>query len=288
MNNISTFSYTKETALSRLPHRPKNSNKGTFGKVCVIGGTVNMSGAAYFAAKAAYRTGAGLVNIVTPEENRIIYQTQIPEAVLSTYNRESFDPEEIRDAVDSASVVVIGMGLGLNDLSLKILRTTLKACRVPLVIDADALRLMATYPELWHTLNEDVPVTVTPHPGEMSALCGMQIPQILEGASNVALSFSRLHKNCITVLKTSSTVVSDGNDVIYQNNTGNSGMSTGGSGDVLAGMIGALIAQQCDPFTASTLGVYFHGLAGDFASNQKNEYSVMASDIIESIPYVLK
>lgn len=280
------FSYSP-SALERMPIRPENSHKGTFGRVLVVGGSPCMSGAAYFSAKAAYRTGAGLVQILTHEDNRIILQTQLPEAILSTYSEKDFNEDLISEAIEKADVIVIGVGLGQTPLAERILSLTLSAADAPIIADADALNLIAKRLSLLDTAS--APIIITPHMAEMARLCHTDISEIMANQVGFATSFAEKN-SLICVLKDHETVVCDGNvnSPIYINKSGNSGMSTGGSGDVLTGIIAALIAQGMPLFDATALGVYIHGLAGDAAADELGEYSVMASDIIEHISTVIK
>ncbi len=276
------FTYDK-TALSMLPERPVRSNKGTFGQVAVVGGSVGMSGAAYFSAKAAYRTGCGLVRIISPRENRVIYQTQLPEAVLTLYDSDAPDERDIKNAVCRASSVVLGIGLGTSETARKLLMHTLESVNCPIVIDADGLNLLAADKELLRKLPKNT--VVTPHAGEMSRLTGLPIAAVLDDIPAVSERFAEEY-GVICVMKDSNTAVSDGQRTMI-NASGNSGMATGGSGDVLSGIIASLLAQGTAPFEAAALGVYIHGLAGDIVAKALSEYSVMASDIIEAIPRVL-
>ncbi len=278
---MNIFSYDK-LDLQRIPARPQRSNKGTFGRVLIIGGSVGMSGAAYFSAKAAYRCGAGLVQIMAPRENRAIYQTQLPEALLTLYDSAAPDESSVKNAVCRATCIAVGMGLGTDEAAKKILKWALEASTVPLVIDADALNLLAAEPELWQLVPRGS--IITPHPAEMSRISGLHIEEICNGIPRVASDIAS-SRGVICVLKDANTAVSDGERVMI-NQSGNSGLATGGSGDVLAGVIAALIAQGCDNFEAAALGVYIHGLAGDYAAARLSEYSVMASDIIDSLPNV--
>ena len=284
----SFFSY-RPSDLARIPMRPKESNKGTFGRVLVIGGSPCMSGAAYFSAKAAYRTGAGLVQILTHADNRVILQTQLPEAILTAHgDRPEEQKEVILAALEKADVIVIGVGLGQSPAAEALVRMTLSHTDVPLVIDADAINLIARDPSLLDLAS--VPIVITPHMMEMARLCDRTVPEIvadkLHHATHVAESNA-----LICVLKDHETLVVDGGSdehTVYLNKSGNSGMATGGSGDVLTGVIAALIAQGMEPFDAATLGVYIHGLAGDAAADDLGEYSVMATDIIDHISAVIK
>ena len=248
-----------------------------------------MSGAAYFSAKAAYRTGAGLVHILTHEDNRIILQTQLPEAILSVYGgRLAEKKQELLEAIKKADVIVIGVGLGQSPTSRDLVEMTLANADVPLVVDADALNLIAKEPSLLDLAS--APIIVTPHMAEMARLCDRSVPEILADKLEYATRFAEQNA-LICALKDHETLVVDGGTderYTYINKSGNSGMATGGSGDVLTGVIAALIAQGMQPFDAATLGVYIHGLAGDAAADDLGEYSVMASDIIDHISAVIK
>jgi NAD(P)H-hydrate epimerase len=280
------FSYSP-SALEKMPIRPENSHKGTFGRVLVIGGSPCMSGAAYFSAKAAYRTGAGLVQILTHEDNRIILQTQLPEAILSTYSESNFNEDALSEAIEKSDVIVIGVGLGQSALARRILSLTLSVAEVPVIADADALNLISKEPALLDSAA--APIIVTPHMMEMARLCHTDVSEIMANAVDFAVEFADKN-SLICVLKDHESIAYDGtsDSGIYINKSGNSGMSTGGSGDVLTGIIAALIAEGMPLFDATTLGVYIHGLAGDAAADELGEYSVMASDIIERISTVIK
>ena len=276
--------FEEKSLISLLPERPERSNKATFGKVLCVAGSYCMSGAAYLAAKAAYRTGAGLVKVLTPEENRVIIQSSLPEALLGVYNREYFDENIAAEAVKWADVVAVGPGMGTDETAKKLLCAVLTNSAKPVIIDADGLNIIAADPRLWEIVPRGS--VITPHPGEMARLCECTAREILDDVSGICQGFARA-RNVVCVLKDHNTAVSDGNDV-YINSTGNSGMATGGSGDVLAGMIAALMAQGLSPFAAAAIGVRLHGAAGDVAAEALGEYSVMASDIIDSIPKVMK
>ena len=268
--------------LSALPPRPANAHKGRFGRVLIIGGSVNMSGAAYFAAKAALRSGAGLVEILTPAENRLIYQTQLPEALLTVYDPEAPDEGVIAAAIDRASAVAVGMGLSQSKAALYLVAMALSRAKVPLIVDADALNLMGRDPALLELCCQRTePTVLTPHLMEMSRISGTPIPVItadpVAHAKRIATAIG-----AVVVQKDARTVISDG-ETVYLNAYGNSGMATGGSGDVLAGVIAALAAQGATALEAARLGVLAHALAGDEAAKVHSNRGMIASDIIEGL-----
>lgn len=287
-NRPHCFYFTKKD-LEQLPERKKDGNKGTFGKVLVIAGAKNVSGAAYFSAKAAYRTGAGLVKIMTVSENRTILQTVLPEALFQEYDQENYEKKEekiLLSNLEWADSVVIGPGMGINDISKKILKFVWNYAKVPVVIDADAIHMLKELEE-WEKKECLVPVILTPHIKEMSVLTGKAIEMIKSNLIETAVEEAVKSENLFVVLKDAVTIVSNGAEQ-YINVSGNNGMATGGSGDVLTGVIAALIAQGNKPFTAASLGVYIHGISGDIASREKGYYGVVADDLIENIPKVLK
>lgn len=286
-----TFSFTSAAeALMMLPSRPARSSKGDFGRVLCVCGSYGMAGAAYLCAKAAYRSGAGLVEIFTHESNRIILQTLIPEAIVTTYTNE-YTRDALLPPLERADCVVAGCGLSVTPLSRKILSDLLHSAdseKTPLVLDADALNLLSQNPSLMKYTKGAV---ITPHPKEMSRLTGISVERILSSTADTARTYAQKH-SLVCVLKDHRAVASDGSSRVYLNTTGNNGMATGGSGDVLAGIIGGILAQRRnskkDLLHLTALGVYIHGLAGDIASRELGEYSLMANDIIDALPKALK
>jgi NAD(P)H-hydrate epimerase len=268
-----------EEDLALLPSRPAHSNKGTYGRLLVIAGSVGMAGAAVLAAQSACRMGCGLVKVVTPEENRTILQTSVPEALLLTYGGGPAD-EELADALKWADAVVIGPGIGTGMQAQHIVEVTLQHCKVPLLADADALNIIARNTAQLHAPH--APMIVTPHLGEMARLTGESVSQIQADLVSHAVEFA---KTCevVCVLKDFRTVTAVWGGRTYLNLSGNPGMATAGSGDVLSGIIGSLLAQGLEPSLAAPLGVYIHGLAGDEAKKRCGERALLASDIIQGV-----
>ena len=268
-----------------LPKRKERSSKGDYGRVLCVCGSVGMSGAAYLCAKACYRVGAGLVEIFTPEENRAVLQASLPEAIVTAYNEKNMT-ELLISSLKKASCVAAGCGLSISPSSRTLLATLLESvdtAKTPLILDADALNLVSKNPSFLKRIKGAI---ITPHMLEFSRLSGVSVKEILDSPETFALDYARKN-SLICVLKDHNTVVSDGGDKIYINNTGNSGMSTAGSGDVLAGIIAGIAAQsRCASLDIAALGVYIHGLAGDIAAKHLSEYSLMASDIIDALPIV--
>lgn len=277
--------------LVNLPKRAADANKGTCGKLLIIAGSAGMSGAAFLSALGAYRTGAGLVKILTVEENRHILQSQLPEAIVETYEAEMLleDREVFYDMVagrcDWATAIVLGPGLGQDPYSRDLAEAVLTHAYVPVVLDADALNTVAMYPELTGYFTENI--IITPHMGEMMRLTGLGIAELKENPVEEARNYSMRH-GITCVLKDAATVIADKEGEIYVNTSGNSSMAKAGSGDVLTGVIGGLLAQGMELNAAASYGVYLHGLAGETAAAQQGMYGVLAHEIADCIGQVIQ
>ena len=266
-----------------LPDRPEDSNKGTYGRLLVIAGSKGMAGAAYLNAHAAYMTGAGLVRVYTSSDNREILQTLLPEAIITTY--EEYNKEELLSLLTWADGVCIGSGLGMSRLSEKILKTVIEYVKVPCLIDADGLNLLAENNNYLDQMAERRFV-ITPHMKEMSRLTGTPVEELKADRIQILKDFiSRYRITC--VLKDSRTLIASEEKGIRMNLTGNSAMAKAGSGDVLAGVISGWMVQGKEAEDAAELGTYIHGLSGDLAKFEKGVYSVMARDLIEYISKAL-
>lgn len=266
--------------VARLPKRRRHSNKGDYGKILVAAGSPGMAGAAYFAAKAAYAAGAGLVRIFTPEENRTVLAGCLPEAILTAYSGEAFDRKSLCDAMRWADVIAAGPGLGTSDTAEQIVHEIVKEADVPVILDADALNVIAKEPSVLREAHADI--IVTPHPGEMGRLTGMSAEEILNHPAETAETFSKQY-HVVCVLKNEHTVICSPKGRTYLNLSGNPGMATAGSGDVLTGVIAALAAQGMDAAEAAAFGVFLHGCAGDAAAAQVGMRGLMASDLIDGL-----
>jgi NAD(P)H-hydrate epimerase len=278
-----SVSIYERTDLLQLAPRESHSNKGTFGKMLLIAGSVNMAGAAILAAKAAYAAGVGLVRIVTPEENRIMIQTSVPEAILTTYSAKKPEQTLLLEAMKWADVIVCGPGIGLSEAARVLVRTVLSSAAVPVLLDADALNLIAE--DTGILLKPHTDMVLTPHLGEMSRLTKDSVTYIQSQLISVAEEFARQY-NIVCVLKDEHTITSVPYRQTYLNMSGNSGMAVAGSGDVLSGVIGSLMAQGMSAEKAAPLGVYLHGCAGDIMAGTASKRGMVASDIIEGIRQV--
>ena len=272
----------EESDLSLLPERVAHSNKGTYGKLLVIAGSSNMAGNAAFAANAAYRMGTGLVKVLTAEENRTAMFTLAPEAVLSTYS-DYLDPNEVIASINWADAIVLGPGIGKSEISRALVRLVLEKADVPLVIDADGLNILAEDLSLLQGHKQEI--ILTPHLGEMGRLLGQPVNYIQENLVETARNFANDY-DVTLVLKDFHTVIAKPYGMTYLNLSGNDGMATAGSGDVLSGIIGGLCANRCKE--AAELGVYIHGLSGDVAKQYVGKRAMIASDLIAGLCEVLK
>lgn len=282
------------TDLARLPVRKNDGNKGSFGRVLVIAGNERMCGACQFAALGAYRIGAGLVRVLTVKENRNVLMQTVPEAIVDTYDSEVAEAC-LKETLDWADCVVAGPGIGTDERACRIMKYIWSHCRVPLVVDADGLNILASCPD-WLKRDRDsqretggergAEVYFTPHLGEFSRLAKKSIKCCKEDIISAAASYAR-EQGVILVCKDARTVVADPAGELYLNTSGDNGIATGGSGDVLAGILAGLLAQGMQGLEAAALAVYLHGLAGNRASSIKSTYAVKAGDLLEALPQVL-
>ncbi len=280
----SLAAYTKKE-LAKLPPRRSHTNKGSYGKLLLIAGSVNMAGASVLAARAAYAAGCGLVRVYTPEENRVILQTAVPEAILTTYAAKGAGWEKLAEALQWADVVVLGPGVGRGKEMADTVKYVTENAAVPMILDADALNLMAENRGLFDKIHTDV--VVTPHLGEMGRLCDKTILEIQSNIIGTAEEFAAKY-HVVCALKDARTIVSLPDGQSFLNLSGNNGMATAGSGDVLAGIIGALAAQGLSVGEAAPLGVFLHGMAGDEICKETGTYGMMAEDLVAGIKIVLR
>jgi len=262
----------------KLSARPRDAHKGDFGTVLVVAGSEGMLGAAILCATAALRGGAGLVRVALPAALRPLLPLAQPCA--TTVLRSAV---AVRDAVGGADAVVVGPGLGTGSATRSLVRSVLRDSVVPVVLDADALNVLAP---LRGPLVTRGGLVLTPHPGEAARLLGTTAAAV-QADRPEALRELCARSGAVVVLKGASTLVGDGHQC-YQNRTGNPGMATGGSGDVLAGLLAALLAQGLPPFAAACLAVHVHGKAGDLVADRLSERGLIASDLPAAIAEVLR
>jgi ADP-dependent NAD(P)H-hydrate dehydratase len=275
------------TNLPRLPARPRDAHKGTFGKVLIIAGSVGMSGAAILTGLGALRGGAGLVHIATPSAAQPVVAAGHP-CYLTTPLPSDADGGLAADAVgrleallESVKVIAFGPGLGRSAAIANILELLLTRHAGPMVVDADGMFALGSLLQKGPLPARTVPIICTPHPGEFAQLTGLTTQQVQADRKAQAVRFATEH-HVIVALKGHGTIVTDGQRV-FMNTTGNPGMAKGGSGDVLTGLIAALLAQGLAPLEATQLGVYLHGLAGDIASGLVGEQAMLPTDLVEAL-----
>lgn len=298
-----------------LPPRDSEGHKGTFGKVLLIVGSLNMAGAAILAARAAYRSGAGMVKVISPECNRTIIQVAVPEALYMPAESSS---EKWQKAFEWCDVVGIGSGLGTDENAKTALKRALTMTDKPMVVDADALNVFKSVTDgIDYNLLSGRKMVFTPHAGELARLVkavGSEIGEcgeFGEQSESVKMNSSQLNNEqidsaqssnvqidsammisrtfgCVVAAKSADTYVVDASEIysegnVFRNDRGNSGMATAGSGDVLAGCITALMGQGLNPFEAACAGVQLHAIAGDRAAAAHSEAWIMASDICDNL-----
>lgn len=281
---------------AQLLQRRINSHKGDFGHIFIIGGSARFSGAAVLCSLAAMRSGAGLVTLGIPEDlNNAIIKIKPKEAMTLPLPQTkggslSFSAyRKLADFLKNIDILVIGPGLTRDKSTQRLARKIIANNRaVSTVIDADGLNALAGHLNILRTThNAKCTAILTPHPGEMARLLGISTAKVQAKRKEIAQKFSGDYKVTL-VLKGHNTVVADYHGNSYINKTGNPGMATAGSGDVLSGMIAALLGQGLTAFNAAKYAVYLHGVAGDLAAKEKTQAGMIASDIIEKIPEAIK
>jgi len=269
--------------LPQLPQRSERAHKGMFGRVLIIGGSRGMSGAVCLAGLGALRGGAGLVFLAVPHgivpivaAAELSYLTiPVPE---DNHGRIGHGARKMLvDAVAKNDVVALGPGLGMSDDLIELVKFLYLSVEQPIVVDADGLNALASSSGGVDKRSGSFPCVLTPHPGEFARLLGTEIKTVQNNREQLTVDFAKNH-NLVLVLKGHRTVISDGSRLAI-NTTGNSGMATGGSGDVLTGLIAALIGQGMQAFEAAQLGTHLHGLAGDLAAAEHSKSTMIASDL---------
>ncbi|MCR5482448.1 MAG: NAD(P)H-hydrate dehydratase [Clostridia bacterium] len=262
--------------------KPRNTeaHKGDFGKILIIAGTKGMAGAAVMCARAALRSGAGLVKVSIPEELFPIVQISVPEAICVGRNLTKEDFEEY-------DAIAIGPGLGTDEESARLLEKVLDDYEKTLVLDADALNIVAKKGNHELLKRSRAKTIITPHLGEAKRLMGMVKYQPVNSRERLAEELVNLTES-VSVLKGAGTVVAAKDHPSYINTTGNPGMATGGSGDVLTGMITAFAGQGIEPFDAAKTAVFLHGMAGDMSCEAFGEYGMTALDIADMCALAIK
>lgn len=284
---MAAIELSKRDIRALLPARPQSAHKGTFGHLLVLAGSRGFTGAARLCGLAAARSGVGLVTLGVPRTLADIVAAGVSELMtlpLPAGRTEAFSAEALRPALAFAakmSAVALGPGISQNAGTKSFVGEFVAKCPAPLVVDADGLNTLAG--RLAPLRARKSPTILTPHPGEMARLCGATTGDVQANREKIASEFAQKHK-CVLALKGNRSVIAGPGGELFVNPTGNSGMATGGTGDALTGILGALLAQGVPALDAARLGVYAHGLAGDFAAAEKTERAMIAGDLIEKLP----
>lgn len=279
---------TSDEIRKLLPKRKVTSNKGTYGHALCICASMKMVGAAHLAVGGALRCGAGLVTAAFPQSAYAALAPRFTESLLLPLESNiegtfAFSAlHGILAASEKATAILVGCGMGLNKDTVRLISSIIKESKKPLVIDADGINALSTNIDI---LKEaQAPIILTPHPGEMSRLCKKSITEILANPVAIAREFAKKH-GVTVVLKTANTVVCDGkNDMTYINTTGNSGLSRGGSGDLLAGMTVSFLAQGIPAFDAAVCAVHLHGLCADYVAKKTSMRGMLPTDVLNALP----
>ena len=276
---------THEAVLKILPDRDKNAHKGNFGKLLLLCGSRGFTGAAYLAAMGTLRSGAGLVFLGVPESIYAIEAVKLNEAVVFPLPDEGGKLSlealpEILNRLPQMDAVLLGPGLGQSEAVYEVVKTVLEQARCPVVLDADGINVMTTHKDILR--GRTAPTVLTPHAGEFARLGGNPKGDRQSEAEAMARDLG-----CVLLLKGHRTVITDG-ETTYINPTGNPGMAVGGSGDVLSGIITALLGQGIEPLAAAACGAWIHGAAGDVCARELGQYGMLPTDMLNVLPRLLK
>jgi hydroxyethylthiazole kinase-like uncharacterized protein yjeF len=282
---------TEDAVRPWFPRRETDAHKGTFGHLLVVAGASGKTGAAAMVGKAAMRVGTGLVTLATSERAQPTLEAKCLEVMVDNIVESVTAPlndkitKRIAQIVEGKQAVAVGPGLtkakGISSLVVRMLQTL----EVPAVVDADGINILAEDPSGMSRIS--VPMVLTPHPGEMARLMNKTVPVVQADRIGLAREAAKKHK-VVIVLKGAHTVVAAPDGRVFINTTGNPGMASGGMGDVLTGIVGGLLAQRLEPLNAALLGVYLHGLSADRAKDKVGIPGLIASDVIDELPHVLK
>jgi NAD(P)H-hydrate epimerase len=281
----------RETILPYFVRRRKDTHKGTYGHLFILSGSFGKTGAAIMAGKAALKMGAGLVTLGVPESclpiiarSMIELMTEpLPETSARTLSAEALD--RVMNLLQGKNTLLIGPGISTHPSTAELVLSLLPKLDLPAVIDADALNILAMKPEIIKSLPK--PVVLTPHPGEFARLLKLSIRDVLEKRLELAPQFAQ-ENSAYLVLKGYRTLIATPEGDVFVNPTGNPGMATAGSGDVLSGMIASMLIQEKKPLEAILAAVYVHGLSGDIGAEKLGEKALTAGDIIRYLPPAIK
>lgn len=273
------------------PPRSPESHKGTYGHLLVLAGSIGKTGAAYLTSQSAARVGAGLVTLGIPESLNAIMEMKLTEVMtypLPETGEKTFSAQAItaiEEMLPRMSALVFGPGVGVNPEVKELIEWIILKADIPIVLDADGVNSLAAHASILKEARQ--PMVLTPHPKELSRLLGIELKAVLDDRLEISRR-AAVELNCYLVLKGFRTLIADPQGNVFINPTGNPGMATGGTGDVLTGVIGGLLAQGLPKIQAIQAGVYLHGFAGDLVREQKGEYGLLATDLIEHLPIAIE
>jgi NAD(P)H-hydrate epimerase len=278
---------TVREAAALMPDRPGDAHKGTFGKVVVVAGSVGYTGAAALASMSAARSGAGLVFLGTPTSLNDVMETKLtevitrplPETAARALSKDAFEP--VLELIRDADALAIGPGVSQDPSAQALVQAVVEEVAIPCVVDADGVNALS--PDRIAGRRGRGAMVLTPHPGEMSRLTGHPTAEVLERRDEIAREVAAKTSTTVVLKGAGSLIVEPGGE-LFLNPTGNSGLASGGSGDVLTGVIAALLGQGLSATDAAALGAYVHGLAGDIAAAEKGEIGMVAGDVMEALP----
>ncbi len=284
LTGTGVFLLEESDVRGRIPKRRSDSHKGTYGHVLVIGGSWGKTGAAALTSLGALRGGAGLVTVATRPEALLPVMQHAPEVMgLELINEGALGPRDLNvllDAAEGKDAVVFGPGIERGDETWKLIGPFLEELTCPCVLDADALNAIAGHLEVLQKAKSEL--LLTPHPGELSRLLGLTTAEVQKNRVSLASAFAKDHQ-VVLVLKGARTLIARDDGTVFINPTGNPGMATGGTGDVLAGLCGALVAQGLSTEDAAVAGTWVHGLAGDLAKERRGEMGLIATDLLDGL-----
>jgi hydroxyethylthiazole kinase-like uncharacterized protein yjeF len=273
--------------IDKIPSRREDSHKGDYGKVLVLAGSKGMTGAAYLCSQGALYSGSGLVTNGIPESLNPVMEIKLTEVMtlpLAETDNQSLGLKakpKILDFAKKCDVVAIGPGLGMDGSTKMLVGELLDEVEQPVVLDADGINALEGNIDALR--KREHRMVITPHPGELARLMNKDVEEIQSNRTDMAKSVAEV-TGAVVVLKGHRTVVASPEGKIYVNETGNSGMASGGTGDVLTGMIASFIGQGIDDYSAAVCAVYIHGIAGDVAAEEIGQFSMTASDILDFLP----
>ena len=277
-NNENIYALSRESYRNKLIKRKIYGHKGNYGRAVLVAGSIGCLGAARLATESCIRSGAGLTTLITSSEGRKLLSGSLVEGMLATFE----DNEKVKYLLSKADAVAFGPGIKEDEESMKLLEEIIIDSPSSIIIDAGGINLLSKNKKCLCSVKDKV--ILTPHPGEMARLIGKDISYVEKNRIECSRAFAKQYK-CIVLLKGYNTIITDGRNV-FINKTGNSKMASGGMGDTLTGIITALVAQGYSNMDATLLGAYIHGLAAEYSA--RDRYSIIARDLIESIPFVME